>query len=366
MQDRAKKIIKVSFLGIVMNVILSISKMIIGLIVGAISIVLDAVNNLSDAVSQVVTIIGTALSTKAPNKKHPYGYGRIEYITSQVMAAIIIGVGVTSLYEAIKKIIEPGEPDYALYSLIILSVAIVLKLLYALYTRFVGKKLNAKNLIATSTDSLMDSFLTLGTLIAGVIVYFGGFNIEGYVGCLIALLIIRAGIELMVDAIRSIIGTRIDSDMSKNIKEEINSHEEVLGTYDLSLHEYGPYKTIGSVHIEVDDKMQASEIHALTRKMIEDVFNKFGVVLTIGIYATNDSSTCYAKIKDSVKELIKSYDDILELHGFYVRDDRVSFDLVFDFKCKDRLKIIEEIKNELIKLYPSYTFDIVIDNDLSD
>jgi len=366
MKERAIKIIKVSFLGIIMNVLLTIAKMIVGLIVGAISIVLDAVNNLSDAISQIVTIVGTAFATKSPTKKHPYGYGRIEYITSQMIATIIIAIGVISFWEAIQKIMTPGEPDYQTYTIVILIIAIVAKLSYALYTRIMAKKLNAPNLKATSTDSLMDSFLTLGTLIAAIIVMAGGFNIEGYVGCVISLLIIKAGIELMIDAIKSIIGNRIDSGLSKNIKDMINSYEGVLGTYDLSLHEYGPYKTIGSAHIEVEDRMMASEIHTLTRKIVEDVYSKLGVILTIGIYATNDSTTYYTKIKTTVKELVDSYDEILELHGFYVRDDKVSFDLVFDFSCKDREKIIDEIKDILQGLYPDYKFDIVIDNDLTD
>ncbi len=366
MKDRAKKIIKVSFIGIIMNVLLSVAKMIVGLIVGAISIVLDAVNNLSDAISQVVTIAGTALSMKPADKKHPYGYGRIEYITSQIIAAIIIAVGVVSLSEAFQKILNPGEPEYEVYTMVILGVAIVLKLLYAIYSRVAGKKLNAQNLLATSTDSLMDAFLTLGTLIAGIIVYYGGYNIEGYVGCVIALLIIKAGIELMIDAIKSIIGNRIDSGLSKEIKDLVNSYEGVLGTYDLVLHEYGPLKTIGSLHIEVEDRMPASEIHSLTRKIVEDVYSKLGVVLTIGIYATNDTSTYITKIKTTVKELVNSYNEILEIHGFYVRDEKVSFDLVFDFKCKDRQAVVNEIKDVLSGLYPDYEFDIVIDNDFSD
>ncbi len=366
MKDRAIKIIKVSFLGIIMNVLLSVAKLIVGIIVGAISIILDAVNNLSDAVSQIVTIVGTAFSMKPADKKHPYGYGRIEYITSQVMAAIIIAVGVASLSEAIQKIFDPGEPDYAIYSMVILAVAIVLKLLYALYTRFEGKKLNAKNLLATSTDSLMDSFLTLGTLVAGIIVYFGGYNIEGYVACVIAVLIIKAGIELMIDAIKSIIGNRIDSDMSKKIKDLVNSYDEVLGTYDLVLHEYGPSKTIGSLHVEVEDRMTASEIHALTRKITEEVYSKLGIFLTIGIYASNSSTTYFTKIKETVKNLVDSYDEILEVHGFYVREEKVSFDLVFDFKCKDRKAVVDKIREILTEKYPNYEFDIVIDNDFSD
>ena len=366
MKERANKIIKVSIIGIIMNVILTVMKMIVGLIVGAISIVLDAVNNLSDAISQIVTIIGTAFSAKAPDKKHPYGYGRIEYITGQIISAIIIGVGVVSLKEAIEKIITPSKPDYNYYTVAILIVAIVAKILYSIYTRIEGKKLNAQNLKATSTDSLMDSILTLSTLIAGLIVMFGGYNLEGYVGCLISLLIIRAGIELMIDAIKSIIGNRIDPDLSKGLKEMITSYDGVLGAYDLTLHEYGPSKTIGSVHIELDDKMNAAEIHVLTRKINEDVYLKYGIVLTIGIYATNDSSTASAKIKEEIKKVINEYDTIIELHGFYVKDKRISFDLVFDFACKDRVQVVKEIKDKLKEKYQDYDIDIVIDNDVSD
>lgn len=366
MKERTGRIIKASVIGIIMNIALTIMKMIVGLIVGAISIVLDAVNNLSDAVSQIVTIIGTALSAKAPDKKHPYGYGRIEYVTSQVIAAIIIGVGIISLKEAIEKIITPSEPDYTYYTIIILSVAIVAKIAYAIYTKIEGKKLNAQNLTATSTDSLMDSILTLSTLIAGVIVMMGGYNLEGYVGCIISLLIIRAGVELMIDAIKSIIGNRIDSGLSKELKEMITAYDGIMGAYDLTLHEYGPSKTIGSVHIEVDDKMNASDIHALTRKINEDVYLKYGIVLTIGIYATNDSTIHSLRIKEDVKEIINNYDSIIELHGFYIKNNRISFDLVFDFSCKERVQIVNEIKEKLKEKYQEYDIDIVIDNDVSD
>ena len=365
-ENRSKKIIHVSVLGIVMNVILSVTKMIIGLIVGAISIVLDAVNNLSDAISQIVNIIGTALSNKAPDKKHPFGYGRVEYVTGQVIAAIIIGVGVVSIKEAIEKITNPGEPNYKPYTIVILSIAIVFKLAYALYTRIVGKKLKSQNLVATSTDSLMDSFLTLATLIAGLIVILGGFNIEGYVGCVISLLIIKAGVELMLESIKSLIGERIDSDLSKNIKDLINSYDEVIGAYDLILHEYGPSKTLGSVHIEVDENMKASEIHTLTRKISEEIYSKIGIFLTIGIYATNDSNAEIRNIKDTINEMVAENKNILEIHGFFVKESRVSFDLVFDFSCKDRYEMVAYFKKILEEKYPNYQFDIVIDNDISD
>ncbi len=366
MNDRANKIIKVSVIGIIMNIFLTIIKIIVGIFVGAVSIILDAINNLSDAVSQIITILGTALSTKAPNKKHPFGYGRIEYVTSQIMAVIIISIGAISLKEAIEKIISPNDINYTYYSLIIIFIAVILKIAYSIFTKIEGKKLNSQNLLATSTDSLMDAFLTLGTLIAGLVVMLGGFNFEGYIGCIISILIFKAGVEIMVDAIKDIIGNRVDANVSKKIKDIINSYDEVIGTYDLMLHEYGPTKTIGSAHIEVDDKMTAAEIHSLTRKITEDIFLKTGIILTIGIYATNDISLETIKIKNYIQTIITQYEDILEIHGFYINDNRISFDLVFDFKCKDRIKIIDELKKELKNMYSNYEFDIVIDNDVTD
>lgn len=366
MENRSKQIIKTSVIGIIMNVILSTTKMIVGLFVGAISVILDGVNNLSDAISQVVNIIGTAFANKAPDKEHPFGHGRIEYVTGQIIAAIIISIGIISMREAIVKIIEPGEPDYKVYTIVILIIAIVFKIAYSIYTRIKGKKLKSQNLVATSIDSLMDAFLTLGTLISGVIVMLNGFNIEGYVGCVISLLIMKAGIELMRDSIKSLIGERTDPEVSKSIKDLINSYDEVIGAYDLILHEYGPTKTIGSVHIEVDEKMTASEIHTLTRKISEEVYAKMGIFLTIGIYATNDSNTEIKCIKDTINEMVSENKDILEIHGFFVKDSKVSFDLVFDFSCKDKFIIVANLKKILEEKYPNYQFDIIIDNDITD
>ena len=364
--DRNKKIIRVSFLGIFVNVILVVFKGIVGLIANSISIILDAVNNLSDALTQVVTIVGTKLSDKKPTKKHPFGFGRIEYISNQIVAAIVIAIGAISLKESIDKIITPNtETNYTTFTFIIISVSIVVKLVYGFYVKHMGKKLSSTALKATGTDAMFDSLLSLSTLVCALIYVFGKVNIEGYVGALISVMIIKAGIELMIETINSIIGNRIDTELSTKIKELVNSYPEVNGAYDLIIHEYGPSKLIASIHVELDDNIVASDIHRITREITEKAYVEFGIILTVGIYASNDKQ---AELKEYIKSITSSYSSIKEMHGFYVNHEKnlITFDLVFEFTENDRQAIVSEIKNKINEKYPNYQIDIVLDNDFSD
>lgn len=364
--DRNKKIIRVSILGIFVNVILVIFKGIVGLIANSISIILDALNNFSDAITQVVTLVGAKISGKKPTKKHPYGYGRVEYISNQIVAAIVIAIGAISLKEAIEKIINPStDINYTAFTFIIISVSIVVKIIYGIYLRIVGKKLSSTALKATSIDAISDSILSLATLICAIIYVNVGKNFEGYAGVLISIIIIKAGIELMIETINSIIGNRVDDELAKKIKELVNSYDKVKGSYDLIINEYGPEKQIASIHIELDDDVKASEIHRITREITEKAFIEFGIILTVGIYASNDEQK---ELKDYITKIVNSYSTIKEMHGFYVDNTKkiISFDLVFDFKENERHKIIEKIKNDIESKYTDYEVYIVLDADYSD
>ena len=364
--ERNKKIIRVSFLGIFVNVLLVVFKGIVGFIANSISIILDAVNNLSDALTQVVTIIGAKLSDKKPTKKHPFGFGRIEYISNQIVAAIVIAIGAISLKESIGKIITPStDTDYNTFAFIIISVSIVVKLVYGFYVNRMGNKLSSTALKATGTDAMFDSLLSLSTLICALIYVFGNVNIEGYVGCFISVMIIKAGIELMIETINSIIGNRIDSDLSTKIKEFITSYPEVNGAYDLIIHEYGPAKLIASVHIELNDNITASDIHRITREITERAYTEFDIILTVGIYASNDEQN---ELKEYIKSIISNYSTIKEMHGFYIdyKKNLVTFDLVFDFSENERPRIVSEITEKIKEKYSQYEIYVVLDNDFSD
>lgn len=364
--DRTKKIIRTSVVGIIVNVVLVAFKAFVGLISGSVAVILDAVNNLSDVMSSTVTIIGTKLSAKKPDKKHPFGHGRVEYITSAIVSAIILVTGALSLKESVEKVIKPEKAEYSAASVVIIVVAILAKIAVGIYFKRTGKGLKSDALIASGTDALSDALLSGGTLVAAAVSLIWNFTIEGYIGVIISLFIIKTGIEIIKDTFDSIIGIRADRDLTENLKKKLCSYDNVLGCYDLTLHNYGPNLIIGSAHIELPDDMQAKEIHKLTRKMTVDIYNEFGIVMTIGIYASNSGEDAET-IKNDLSTIVSGYKDVLQLHGFYLDEEHksVMFDLVMDFAA-DSKAISAEITDKIKKKYPDYTFHVVLDSDYSD
>lgn len=365
--ERSKKIIRTSLIGIAVNVVLVSVKMAVGVLSGSIAVILDAVNNLGDALSSVITIIGTKLAGRAPDKKHPYGYGRVEYLTSVVIAVIVLMAGITSLKESAESIFHSRAASYSSIALAVIAVAVAVKLVCGLYIKAVGQQINAQALIASGSDSLFDAILSLGTLVAAIVSMVWGISLEGILGILISLVILKAGVEMLLETLNSIIGTRADKELAEALKQKINSYEQVHGCYDLALHNYGPTALIGSVHVEVEDSMQAREIHGLTRQIALDVYNAFGIVLTVGIYAANTSDSQSLTLRNQLREIVDQYPEILQVHGFYAESEErnVTFDLVVDFKADAqvvRSKILEELK----KIYPDWNFSVVLDSDYSD
>ena len=365
--ERDKIIIKTSILGIVVNIILVIFKATVGLIANSIAVVLDAVNNLTDALSSVITIVGTKLANKEPDKKHPYGHGRIEYFASVIIIVIVLIAGVTALKESVEKIIHPEEADYSVISLIIITVAVFVKFFFGRYVKKVGKSVNSQSLVASGQDAFMDSILSFTTLVAAIINYIWHLSLEGYLGVIIAIIIIRSAIGMLGETVDSLLGVRADGELSKKIKAKLLTFSEVQGAYDLNLHNYGPSKIIASVHIQVRNDMTAEEIHILTREIEYEIYDEFGIILTIGIYAANDQGE-YGEIKKELANIIKEYKEVLQVHGFYVDKSKsnVFFDLIIDFDAKDREKIKNEIISKLKEKYPEYNYNIILDLDVTD
>lgn len=365
--ERDKKIIKISVLGIIVNAILVGFKMTIGLIVNSIAIILDAVNNLSDALSSIITIIGTKLSSKKPDKKHPYGYGRIEYLTSIIIAIIVLFAGITSFRESFDKIINPTNADYSIISLLIVLVAVFVKFFFGRFVKKQGEELNSGSLIASGTDAISDSILSFSTFLAALISFIWHISLEGYLGVVISIIILKSAIEILKDTINDMIGVRADSEVTSKLRKKILSYENVLGVYDLTLHNYGPNNIIATAHIELDDKTTAREIHRITRKISIDVYNDFGIIITLGIYASNDFGE-YKEIQKYINKLIKKEESIIQIHGFYVDEETsmISFDLIFDFDENNKEEIINNIKSKLKKEYPKYDFNVILDFDYSD
>ena len=365
--NRDKQIIKASYIWIITNIVLVIFKAIVWFLSNSIAIILDAVNNLSDVVSSVITIIWTKLSAKKPDKEHPYWHGRIEYFASVIIAVIILTAWLAAFKESIEKIIHPEETNYTIVTLAVVLVGVFVKIFLWRYVKNQWKKLNSGSLIASGTDAISDSVLSLSTFIAALISIFFNIWLEWYLWVIISIFIIKAAYEILKDTINEMIGIRADSELTQKLRSKIQDFDEVLWVYDLALHSYGPNKIIWTAHIQVRDDMTAKEIHRLTREIIVNVYNKLWIVMTIWIYASNDSWE-YGKIKNELMNIIKKHDKILQVHGFYVDETTktVSFDIIFDFDEEEPEKILKEIKKEMKKKYPKYDYVAFIDTDVSD
>lgn len=362
--DREKVIVKTSIIGILTNILLAGFKAFVGLVSGSIAVVLDAINNLSDVLSSVVTIIGTKMAGKKPDKEHPLGHGRAEYIGTMIVAAIILYAGITAGIESVKKIFAPTDPDYSALSLLIVGSAIIVKILLGRYVSAMGKKVNSGSLTASGSDALFDAVISASVLASALICKFTGINLEAYVGVIISGLIIRAGIEMLRDTIDDILGKRVDRELVSAVKATICRNKDVSGAYDLILHSYGPDRFIGSVHVEVPADMTAAEIDTMERRIADDVYNEHRIVLAaIGIYSNNKH---YDDLRSKVTSIIHSHDGVLQIHGFFADSEKkqMSFDIILDFALKDRYSVFEHIKGDVQKEFPDWNINVTMDLDI--
>lgn len=365
MKNRNEIIIKTSLIGILTNVLLSAFKAVIGVMSNSIAVILDAVNNLSDAVSSLITIIGTKLAGKSPDKKHPLGHGRIEYLSALIVAGIVLYAGITSIVESVKKIIYPETPDYKIISLFIIAVAIVVKIILGKYVKTQGEKANSSSLIASGSDATFDAIVSASVLGSAIIFMLTGISLEAYVGAVISLVIIKSGVEMITDTLDDILGVRTDKELTAKVKKLLTEEPNVRGAYDLVLYNYGPDKNYASVHLELPDTMTVREVDKLTRRVEVKIYQETGVILAgVGLYSYNTGDSKAAEIENKVRQTVMAHEWVIQLHGFYQENKEIRFDAVFSFDInpKDGIKILyDEIKN----LYPDYKITITPDVDVS-
>ena len=369
MESREKIIVRTSIIGIIANALLAGFKAFVGIVTGSIAITLDAVNNLSDALSSVITIIGTKIANKGQDKEHPLGHGRVEYLTAMIIAVIVLYAGITSLKESMMKIIHPELPEYTTASLIIVGVAIFVKIVLGLYVKRTGESVKSESLMNSGADALNDSIISASTLVAAIVFITTGFSLEAYLGVVISVIIIKAGVEMLQSAYDQIVGVRIDAEMASGIRKTVGSVDGVYGVYDLLLHNYGPEFVLGSVHIEVPDTMTADEIDKIEREIQEKVLRENNVIMTsVGIYSRNTTNSRAANVRAKIIKMLREHDYILQMHGFYFNEEekRIQFDIIIDFDAPDRIALYKHIVQEVQEAYPDYTVNVALDVDLTD
>ena len=369
MKARNRKIIRVSILGVIVNLALAGFKIFVGLLSNSIAIILDAVNNFSDSLSSIVTIIGARFAGKGPDKKHPMGHGRSEYLSTVIIAILIIYIGLTALVESIKKIIDPPAVNYTAQTVIVVSVAIAVKIALGLYVRHRGKKLKSGSLIGSGIDALYDAIISAATLTAIIIFYTTGKEVEAYLAAAISVFILYSGIKLIRSAFSIILGERVSPEISHRIKNSINKFTGVNGAFDLVMHDYGNGITVASVNIEIDHKMTAADIDDLTRSIQKEIYRKHRIILSsIGVYAIDLSNPEVEKLWQKVNEICNRYEHIIDIHGFHVdqKDREIAFDIVVDFTTPNRAQYYQKFCREAGEALKEYRLDVTLDADISD
>lgn len=370
MANREKIIVQTSIIGIAANVALAAFKAVVGLLSNSIAVVLDAVNNLSDAISSIITIAGTKLSNRAADREHPFGHGRIEYITTTVIAAIIMYAGVSSLIESIKGILTPKTPEYSTTSLIIIAVAVIVKIVLGRFVQATGRRVHSDTLIASGSDALFDAILSTSVFAAALIFTFTKISLEAYVGVVISGFIIKASVEMLRGSMKEIIGMRADSELSIRVAEIVANDPEAEGVYDLILHSYGPDRYVGSFHTEISDQMTATEIDSMTRRLVSEIYNQTDgqiIVAAIGIYARNTQDNTVIEMRTEITKIAMRHDGVIQVHGFTANIDEkyVAFDMVVEFGF-DSEALMYHIMQDISEKYPDFSLNIKIDRDTSD
>ena len=367
-KERERAITRTSVIGICANIFLSAFKAGAGLVAGSISVVLDAINNLTDAFSSVITILGIKLAKRKPDENHPYGYGRIEYFSTIVIALIVFSAGGASMIESVKKIISPTLPDYSLVTVIIIVTSVVTKLVLGRYVKGQGEKYRSDALVASGSDASFDAIISASTLVGAGITYFLHFSVDGIIGAIISAFIMKAGLEMMLEALGHVIGKRPDSAITGEIKQAVNAIPGVQGTYDLILHNYGPDSAIGSLHVEVDGDMTATQLHALTQRIQQVLLEKFHIFVTVGFYAVDMKNEKIVQMRESIRNISMSHEGVVNCHGVYIdlESKTLSFDVTMDFSVPDKMKMRDTIQKEVEALYADYKVELNCDTNYSD
>ena len=358
----------VAVIGIVTNVLLAAIKFVAGILSGAISVTADAVNNLSDAGSQIVSLISFKISAKPADRDHPFGHARIEYVASMIVSFLVLYVGVTLFGESVHKIFEPTETQYSTVVLVILAISILMKLWLFIFGRGAAKRLRSDVMRATAADSLSDAAATLAVLVSALIAKFSGFNTDGYMGIIVAVIIMIAGIKILNDTKNSILGSAPEPEVVNAIKGIADEYSEIIGMHDLVVHNYGPGNTIASFHAEVDGSVDVFVTHDIIDTVEKRLYNELGIQATIHMDPIVTDDEQVNALRERVKAALKEIDERLGMHDFRFVAGQTHSNLIFDvtvpFEIKESdEKIKELISSKISELDPSYFTVLTIDRE---
>lgn len=360
-----------SIVGVLVNVILAVVKLLIGSITSSIAILADAFNNFSDVAASLVTIIGFKLSNMPPDKRHPYGHGRLEYISASIVATLVMFVGFQFIKTSVERIIHPRTVVFQWIPFILLSISIISKIWLSRFNMRLGKKINSSALIASGTDALGDVFTTLVVTLSLLASKFTNFNIDGYVGLVVSLLILLAGFGIFKDTLSELIGEYPDEEIIKGITEGLLSYDYILGVHDLILHNYGPGRMMGTVDVEIPPYIDVITIHDIIDKAERELGEEYNLKLVIHMDPVGFESREVTLIRNEIKHITKARDYLLSFHDLVLIENfqtrLIVFDLVVDGNVIDTPEkdksLIEEVIAKLEDFDKSFEYEVRLDKE---
>ncbi len=343
-----------STVGIVCNIILFVSKFIIGTIANSVAIISDAFNNLTDCLSCIITMFGYNLASKPADKEHPFGHGRMEYFTSLIIAVFIIIVGFEFFKTSLSRIFNKEEMDVTYFTIIVLVLSILLKFWMYLFNKKMSTIFNNQAMMATSYDSLSDAMTTSITLIGSIISLFTDFPIDGVIGLIVSGLIIKTAISIIKDTLDELLGKPADKETTQQLLDIVMSHQGILGVHDLMIHNYGPNNMIASLHAEVDAKQNVLEAHDTIDNIEKEIFEKMKIMTTIHLDPIETDNIQLNQYKTIVSKVLNEIDPELSFHDFRMVVGQTHTNLIFDViisdKYRDKNQMLKEKIDEQLKL----------------
>jgi cation diffusion facilitator family transporter len=334
-----------SFVGIFCNIILFIAKYIVGTLSNSISIISDAFNNLSDSASCIITLFGYKISSKPADKDHPFGHGRMEYLTSLIISAIIVFVGLELFKGSLQKLLNPEEVKFSIAALVSLIISIGIKLWLSLFNTTLGKKINSVVMLATAKDSRNDVITTISALIALVFSIFSDLPLDALMGIFVSLFILKSGYEIIKDTVDELLGKPASPETTSKLYSMILKNEKIIGVHDMIVHSYGPSCTIASCHVEVKATENFVAVHELVDKIERDVLNEMNILLTIHMDPIDTDDENVQECKNMILEIIGNIDNALHIHDFRIVSGEMHTNLIFDLVVPYKTKYSsDEIK----------------------
>lgn len=319
-----------STVGIFCNVLLFLMKITIGIMIHSISVIADAFNNLSDAGSSIISFIGVKIASKPADKEHPFGHGRMEYIAALIVAFLVLQVGFTFFKDAVGKIKHPQEIEFNLVSVIVLLLSIGIKLWLGMFNKKLGTRIHSNVMLATAADAMGDVITTSATVVSLLVFQFSGWNIDGIVGIGVSLVVMWAGVGIAKDTLEPLLGQAVPKDVYEEITKFVESHEGILGTHDLIVHNYGPGRSMASLHAEVANDVDIEVSHEIIDRIEREATKELGVFLVIHMdpIEMKDERVLYAKRK--LEEAVRAIDPQVSIHDFRMVDGDEQVNLIFD------------------------------------